>query len=454
MSESIEKEQSVLIVDDKEQYRRIFEDISQDMGLRAVSATNGLEALRKIDTQLFSLALVDLKMPKMGGLDFLMHSRRISPGLPVIIITGFGSIETAVEAMKLGAVDYITKPSSIDEIRRIMRKILESWRSSLRSSLDDSETGKFGIIGRSKFMQAVYERINAMRHADNTVMILGESGVGKELVAKAIHFFGDKKDEPFIPIDCSVLGLNIVESELFGHAKGAFTDALFEKVGLLKLAGKGTVFLDEITGIPLTIQAKLLRAIQEREIRPVGSTRIEKIEARIIAATNKKLEQAVQDGTFREDLFYRLHVIPISVPPLRERQEDIPLLVKHFIDKHNTERRSVQGVSPEALKILNKYSWPGNVRELENVIQESIALGSSNWLRPIDLPEKIRHTKKTISATSKGVKPLKEIEREAIIEALKLTSNKKKDAARILGIGKTTLYEKIKHYGIKKLTEE
>jgi DNA-binding NtrC family response regulator len=454
MSESIEKEQSVLIVDDKEQYRRIFEDISQDMGLRAVSATNGLEALRKIDTQLFSLALVDLKMPKMGGLDFLMHSRRISPGLPVIIITGFGSIETAVEAMKLGAVDYITKPSSIDEIRRIMRKILESWRSSLRSSLDDSETGKFGIIGRSKFMQAVYERINAMRHADNTVMILGESGVGKELVAKAIHFFGDKKDEPFIPIDCSVLGLNIVESELFGHAKGAFTDALFEKVGLLKLAGKGTVFLDEITGIPLTIQAKLLRAIQEREIRPVGSTRIEKIEARIIAATNKKLEQAVQDGTFREDLFYRLHVIPISVPPLRERQEDIPLLVKHFIDKHNTERRSVQGVSPEALKILNKYSWPGNVRELENVIQESIALGSSNWLRPIDLPEKIRHTKKTISATSKGVKPLKEMEREAIIEALKLTSGKKKDAARILGIGKTTLYEKIKHYGIKSLTEE
>ena len=454
MSESIEKEQSVLIVDDKEQYRRIFEDISQDMGLRAVSATNGLEALRKIDTQLFSLALVDLKMPKMGGLDFLMHSRRISPGLPVIIITGFGSIETAVEAMKLGAVDYITKPSSIDEIRRIMRKILESWRSSWRSSLDDSETGKFGIIGRSKLMQAVYERINAMRHADNTVMILGESGVGKELVAKAIHFFGDKKDEPFIPIDCSVLGLNIVESELFGHAKGAFTDALFEKVGLLKLAGKGTVFLDEITEIPLTIQAKLLRAIQEREIRPVGSTRIEKIEARIIAATNKKLEQAVQDGTFREDLFYRLHVIPISVPPLRERQEDIPLLVKHFIDKHNTERRSVQGASPEALKILNKYSWPGNVRELENVIQESIALGSSDWLRPIDLPEKIRHTKKTISATSKGVKPLKEIEREAIIEALKLTSGNKKDAARILGIGKTTLYEKIKHYGIKSLTEE
>ena len=454
MSESREEKQSVLIVDDDEQYRKIFEDISQDMGLRSVSATNGLEALQKIDTQLFSLAIVDLKMPIMGGLDFLLHSRRISPGLPVVIITGFGSIESAVEAMKLGAVDYITKPSSIDEIRTIMRKILGSWRSSWRSSLDDSETGKFGIIGRSKLMQAVYERIDAMRHADNTVMILGESGVGKELVAKAIHFFGDKKDEPFIPIDCSVLGLNIVESELFGHAKGAFTDAQFEKVGLLKLAGNGTVFLDEITEIPLTIQAKLLRAIQEREIRPVGSTHIEKIEARIIAATNRKLEQAVQEGTFREDLFYRLHVIPISVPPLRERQEDTPLLVNHFIDKHNTERRSVQGASPEALKILNKYSWPGNVRELENVVQESIVLGSSDWLRPIDLPEKIRYAKKSISAKSKGVKPLKEIEREAIIEALKLTSGNKMDAARILGIGKTTLYEKIKRYGIKRLTEE
>jgi len=454
MNQSMKEKQSVLIVDDDEQYRRIFEEISENMGLRAVSAANGLDALKKIDTHPFSLALVDLKMPHMGGLDFLLHSRRASPGLPVVIMTGFGSIESAVEAMKLGAVDYITKPSSIDEIRTIMRKILGSWRSSWRSSLDDSETGRYGIIGRSKLMQAVYERIDAMRYADNTVIIMGQSGVGKELVAKAIHFFGDKKNEPFIPIDCSVLGLHIVESELFGHTKGAFTDAQFEKVGLLKLAGKGTVFLDEITEIPLTIQAKLLRAIQEREIRPVGSTRIDKIEARIITATNKKLEQAVQEGTFREDLFYRLHVIPISVPPLRERQEDIPLLVTNFIAKYNSERRSVQGASPEALKILCRYGWPGNVRELENVVQEAIALGSSDWLRPIDLPEKIRHAKKSIRAGTRGVKPLKEIEREAIIEALDLAAGNKKEAARILGIGKTTLYEKIKRYGIKGRREE
>jgi DNA-binding NtrC family response regulator len=448
MSESSEKEQTVLIVDDDEQYRKIFEEISRDMGLIAVSTTNGLEALQKIDSQEFSLALVDLKMPKMGGLEFLLHCHRMSAGLPVVIITGFGSIESAVEAMKLGAVDYITKPSSINDIRAIIRKTLESWRASWRSSLEASESGKFDIIGRSKQMQAVYERIEAMRYADNTVIIMGESGVGKELVAKAIHYFGDRKDEPFIPIDCSVLGLHIVESELFGHAKGAFTDAQFDKVGLLKLAGRGTVFLDEITEIPLTVQAKLLRAIQEREIRPVGSTHIDKIEARIIAATNKKLEKAVQDGTFREDLFYRLHVIPISVPPLCERQEDIPLLVSHFIAKYNSERRSVQGASPEALKILSTYGWPGNVRELENVIQEAIALGSSDWLRPIDLPENIRHARKIMSATNRGIKPLREVEREVIIEALKLTSGNRKDAARILGIGKSTLYEKIKRYGI------
>ena len=297
-------------------------------------------------------------------------------------------------------------------------------------------------------MKAVYERIDAMRYTDNTVIIMGESGVGKELVSKAIHFYGDRKDEPFIPIDCSVLGLNIVESELFGHAKGAFTDAQYEKIGLLKLAGKGTVFLDEITEIPLQIQSKLLRAIQEREIRPVGSTKLERIEARIIAATNRKLEQAVQEGTFREDLFYRLHVIPISVPPLRERRDDIPLLTDHFISKYNTERRSVRGATPAALEILSQHPWSGNVRELENVIQQAIAFGSGDWIRPVDLPASIRPSEKNTHTSSQGVKPIKDLEKEAIIEALKLTAGNRIRAAKLLGIGKTTLYEKIKRYGI------
>ncbi len=408
-----------------------------------------MEALHLIENQVFALALVDLKMPKMGGIDFLIHSRKIVPGLPVIIVTGFGTIESAVEAMKLGAVDYISKPSSIREVKRIIKQILESWDSSWRNIPSEGEEGKFNIIGLSKTMQVVYERIEAMCQTDNTVLIMGDSGVGKELVAKAIHYCGYRAQEPFIPIDCSVLGLNIVESELFGHSKGAFTDALYDKVGLLKLAGKGTVFLDEITGIPLSVQAKLLRAIQEREIRPVGATKIEKIEARIIAATNRPLEKAVREGKFREDLFYRLHVIPISVPPLRERRDDIPLLARHFIEKYNTERRSVKGIAPETMNILSSYQWPGNVRELENVVQEAIALGSSEWIRPIDLPQRIRYSEPKLRAASSGVKPLKEIERENIVEALRISSGNKIEAARILGIGKSTLYDKIKKYKIE-----
>jgi len=288
-----------------------------------------------------------------------------------------------------------------------------------------------------------------MCRSDNTVLIMGESGVGKELVAKAIHFYGERAAEPFIPIECSVLGISVVESELFGHVKGAFTDAQYEKVGLLKLAGKGTVFLDEITEIPMQVQAKLLRAIQEREIRPVGSSKIERIDARIITATNRELKRAVRDGMFREDLFYRLHVIPITVPPLRERIEDIPTLVDHFIKKYNTERRSVLGISQKALQILLSHSWRGNIRELENVIQQAIALGTSEYIRPYDLPHELRYPAENSENSTSLLKPLDELEKEAIIEALRATEGRKLDAARLLGIGKTTLYEKIRRYGIK-----
>ncbi len=439
----------VLIADDDRRFREIFEELSSGMGLEPVLACDGVEALEHVNKLHFVLALVDLKMPKMDGLDLLFHLREQAPDLPVIIITGYGSIESAVEAMKLGAVDYITKPSSIAEIKRIISGILESWQASWRTLPQKGSDGKFGIIGRSKPMQSVYERIEAMCHTDNTVLIMGESGVGKELVAKAIHYYGDRNEEPFVPIDCSVLGPNIVESELFGHEKGAFTDAQYTRVGLLKLAGKGTVFFDEITEIPLNIQAKLLRAIQEREVRPVGSSMIERIEARIIAATNRELEKAVVEGKFREDLFYRLHVIPIPVPPLRERRDDIPLLVDHFIKKYNTEKRSARGVSPEAMQLFLSYNWPGNVRELENVIQEAIALGSSDWIRPIDLPKRLRSKERKEKRISSDVKSLKEIEKDAIVRVLAITSGNKLDAARILGIGKTTLYEKLKKYGLE-----
>lgn len=439
----------ILIVDDDVRFREICEELASDLNLLYVSASDGFEALEKIKENNFSLALVDLKMPKMGGIDLLYHTRELAPGLPIIIITGHGSVETAVEALKLGAVDYIAKPCSVREIRDTIIKILEEWQASWRSLPKKESTGKYGIVGRSKDMKIVYERIEAMSRADNTVLIMGESGVGKELVAKAIHYYGDRATEPFIPIDCSVLSLNIVESELFGHYKGAFTDAHNTRVGLLKLAGKGTVFLDEITEIPLEVQAKLLRAIQEREIRPVGSSNMEKLDARIIAATNRELKKAVDEGKFREDLFYRLHVIPISIPPLREHPDDIPLLVDHFIQKYNTERRAVHGIVPETLKILMTYKWSGNVRELENVIQQAIALGTSDIIRPIDLPPYVKHPSTIVDNVIRDIKPLKEIEKDAIINALRLSSGKKQEAARRLGIGKTTLYEKLKKYGLE-----
>ncbi len=442
-------EHTILIADDDETFRGVCEEICLDMGFITEVAVNGKEGLELLKKRRFTLAIVDLKMPKMGGLDLLYHSREIAPGTSFIIITGYGSIESAVEAMKLGAVDYITKPASVAELRSTIKKALEQWPSSRRLTDSEDSAGRFGIVGMSQTMQPVYERIEAMCRSDNTVLIMGESGVGKELVAKAIHFYGERAAEPFIPIECSVLGISIVESELFGHVKGAFTDAQYEKVGLLKLAGKGTVFLDEISEIPMQVQAKLLRAIQEREIRPVGSSKIERIDARIITATNRELKRAVRDGMFREDLFYRLHVIPITVPPLRERIEDIPTLVDHFIKKYNTEKRSVLGISQKALQILLSHSWRGNIRELENVIQQAIALGTSEYIRPYDLPHELRYPAENSENSTSLLKPLDELEKEAIIEALRATEGRKLDAARLLGIGKTTLYEKIRRYGIK-----
>jgi DNA-binding NtrC family response regulator len=438
---------TVLIVDDDERFRDLCGDISREMGLQTYIACDGREALDLLRKVPFALALVDLKMPRMGGMEFLSHARQLTPDLPVIIITGYSSTRSAVDAMKMGAVDYISKPSSFYQIRDTLSRALELACNEDEETECPEPLGRFGIIGSAPSMQPVYDRIDAVRDADNTVLIMGESGVGKELVAKAVHFYGVRADQPFIPIDCSALGVNVVESELFGHMKGAFTDAHYTKDGLLKLAGRGTVFLDEITEIPVQVQAKLLRAIQEREIRPVGGSGFEKIEARIIAATNRDLKKAVASGSFREDLYYRLNVIPIRVPPLRERTSDIPLLVEYFISKYNTERKRVQGITDEALAVLNRYRWDGNIRELENVVQAAIALGRGEWITHFDIPPEIRNPQSG-PPPSTPLKTLHEVEREAIEEALRFTSGRKLEAASILGIGKTTLYEKIKKYGI------
>jgi len=439
----------ILIVDDDTRFNKLCEDIIRDMGLKPITASNGFEALEILEKEEVALSLIDLRMPKMSGLELLTRLSQVKYPPPVIIITAYGSIESAVEAMKLGAIDYIVKPATISWIRETVYKALENIKPFILEETEPQEPGRFGIIGQSTAMKEVYKRIDIMRNEDATVMIIGESGVGKELVARAIHYYGSRATEPFIPIDCSILSLNIVESELFGHVKGAFTDARYDRDGLLKLARRGTVFFDEITEIPIQAQSKLLRAIQEREIRPVGSSRVEKIEARIIAATNRNLEEAVRENIFREDLFYRLHVIPIIVPPLRDRKEDIPLLVNHFIKKYSTERKSVYGILPEALELLKEYNWPGNVRELENVIQEVLAFTTSNLIRPIDLPFAIRKKLVTENYDPSSMRTIKQMEIDTIKEALQLTNGNKTKAAKLLGIAKATLYDKLKRYRIE-----
>ncbi len=440
--------EKIMVVDDDERFRDICREIVEGLGYNVVTAGNGFEALELIRKDNILMAIIDLKMPKMSGLELLLklHDEEIS--IPTVIITAYGSIESAVEAMKLGACDYIVKPSSVKNIKSTIKRVVNEWLYLSKKDKGPAENGRFGIVGLSKPMQLVYNRIEILRNTDNTVMIMGESGVGKELVAKAIHYYGNRSSQPFIPIDCSILGLNIVESELFGHVKGAFTDAKYSKDGLLKLAGNGTVFFDEITEIPLPAQAKLLRTIQEKEIRPVGSHRFIKLEARIIAATNRDLTKAVEEGTFREDLFYRIHVIPISVPPLRERVEDIPLLIEHFIKKYSSEKNPPKVISSEAIELLKRYPWPGNVRELENLVQELIVLNKNKWIRALDLPPYIKYHDNEMIKSFQRVKPLREIEIEAIKDALRLCKGNKIEAAKMLGIGKTTLYEKIKRYGI------
>ncbi len=441
-------EGKILIVDDDEAFRNICEEIVIGLGYKTITASNGMEALKIIEDNDILLALIDLKMPKMDGMELLLKLHDSEIPIPTIIITAYGSIESAVEAMKLGACDYLVKPSSIVDIKNTIVRGVEEWINLSKSAAGDQKNGMYGLIGLSKKMKLVYNRIGILKNTDNTVLIMGESGVGKELVAKAIHYYGNRSDQPFIPIDCSILSLNIVESELFGHVKGAFTDAKYTKDGLLKLAGRGTVFFDEITEIPLLAQAKLLRTIQEKEIRPVGSHTFIKLEARIIAATNRNLSEAVEEGSFREDLFYRLHVIPISVPPLRERVEDIPLLVEHFIKKYSSEKNPAKVISSDALELLKRYPWPGNVRELENVIQELMVMTRQRWIRAIDLPNYIKYYDSNTLKRHQTVKSLREIEIEAIKDALRLCGGNKLRAAKMLGIGKTTLYEKIKKYRI------
>jgi two-component system response regulator HydG len=442
--------QTVLIVDDEVAARDLCSDVSVQVGLRVRTACTTEQALEVLDQYPVDIVLTDLKVPQIGGLDLLKQIKATYPQIAVMMLTQYGTIETAVEATRLGALDYITKPFHVEELRgkleRLMRSIeLDQENRVLREQLR-SRPGFGGLVGVSPKMQRVYRLIEKVSQHTYPVFILGESGTGKELVARSIHYSGPRRNKPFAPVDCSALVPTLIESELFGYVKGAFTGAVHSKQGLLEVADGGTLFLDEIGDLPVDLQAKLLRALQEKEIKPVGSTERIRINVRVIAATNRDLEAAIRNGTFRQDLYFRLNVVQTKLPPLRERKSDIPLLVNAFLEKFSEPQRPVRAISEDAMRRLMAYDWPGNVRELENAIERAVALGSGPILHVGDLPTNLQYGSVERLPENDELLPLEELERRAIFRALRETSGDKLAAARLLGIGKTTLYRKLKQY--------
>ena len=391
-----------------------------------------------------------------GGLEAMRRIKERRPEAIVIVVTGYGTVQTAVQAMKNGAYDYVTKPFSVDEWKMLLERVgshlrLKSENRILREEVKSKQQGFGGIVGRAPEMEKLYRIIAKAANSVHPVLILGESGTGKEMVARSIHYAGPLRDKPFIPFDCGSFVPTLIESELFGHVKGAFTGANQAKDGLLAIAEGGTVFLDEVGELPVNLQAKLLRAIQEKEIRPVGSTRRISINVRILAATNRDLEQAVMQGTFRRDLYFRLNVLSLRIPALRERRQDIPLLVAYFLERLARNSGIEKLISDEAAKALLAYEWPGNVRELENCLERACAFTSGPLIHVTDLPRGIGHLAAAEASDGNGhshgkIIPMAELEKQTILSAIAELNGDKLQAARLLGIGKTTLYRKLKDY--------
>jgi DNA-binding NtrC family response regulator len=441
---------TALVVEDETATRELCRDVVADSGLRVRTASTTEQALEILEQLPIDILITDLKVPELGGLELLRRVKESYPQTAVMVLTQYGTIESAVEATRMGAADYVTKPFHVPELRGKLERVIrllevDQENRVLREQLR-TRPGFGGLIGTSPKMQRVYRLIEKVSQHNYPVLILGESGTGKELVAKSIHFSGERRNRPFVPVDCSALVPTLIESELFGYVKGAFTGAVHTKQGLMEAAGDGTLFLDEIGDLPVDLQAKLLRALQEKEIKPVGSTSRVLIATRVIAATNRDLEAAVKQNTFRQDLFFRLNVVQIKLPPLRERKSDIPVLVNAFLEKFNDVSNKVRTISEEAMARLMVYDWPGNVRELENAIERAIALGSGPLLHVGDLPSNLHYGAGARLPENDELLPLEELERRAILRALRDTSGDKLAAARMLGIGKTTLYRKLKQY--------
>lgn len=447
----------ILVVEDEKSLREVLTMLLEGEHYDVTSAPDGLEGVNSIDKDIFDLVITDMKMPKVDGFKVLKKVKEISPETLVIMITAFGTTETAIEAMKLGAYDYINKPFKIDEIRIIVKKAIEKRKlreelSLLREKIKTSYALE-NIIGKSAKMQEMFTIIQKIAQSSSNVLIIGESGAGKELVATALHNLSMRRDKNLVALNCAAFPEGLLESELFGHMKGAFTGAIYNKQGLFEIADGGSLLLDEIGEMPVNLQAKLLRVIESGMFRRVGGTNDIKVDVRIISATNKNIKEEIEEGRFREDLYYRLNVVPVHIPPLRERKEDIPLLTEHFFKKLSDTPKKM---TPEAMKLLMDYPWKGNVRELENVIERIVLLVDKGEITPADLPSDItsypRDKKFIPDLTSKGMdvdEIIGDIEKKYLLTALDLVGGVKTEAAKLLNLSFRSFRHRLQKYGIK-----
>lgn len=459
----------ILVVDDEESIREFLDIMLRKEGYEVTCVEDGQKAIDTLKKKSFDLLISDLQMPNVTGIELLKHCREAYPDLLFMMITAFGTAESAVEAMKMGAYDYITKPFKIDEVRINIANALRSRNLEVENRVLRKELQKEysfqNLVGNSEAMHKIFELIRKVSDSPTNVLVTGESGTGKEMVAKAIHYNSPLKDRPFVSVNCGAIPENLVESELFGHKKGSFTGAISDKDGLFEVADGGTLFLDEIGELPLSSQVRILRAIQEKTVRRVGGTEDIKVEVRIIAATNRDLEQMVQQGTFRQDLYYRLNVINIRTPALRERRDDIPLLASHFLQKYS-ERfgKAVQTISKEAMDLLRKYDFPGNVRELENIIERTVALESGATVLPESLPQFVNTPSGRKMVSSDGIeitddgidlqKVLDQLEKELLVKAIHQANGVKKRAAKLLGITFRSMRYRVEKFSLGKVDDD